>query len=48
MDFELRFLNVFVIHKNYVSLQIGDFYISTSEMNVLDEVFVESLIAKYF
>lgn len=36
MDFELGFLNAFVIHKNYDSLQIGDFYISTSQMSVLD------------
>lgn len=48
MDFAHGFLNAFVIQKNYVSLQIGDFYISTFQMSVLAEVFVESLKARCF
>lgn len=45
IDFELGFLNGFVIQKNYVGLQI-DIYISTVVMRVLTEV--EALKARFF
>lgn len=47
MDFELGFLNAFVIQKNYASLQVEDFYISTFQTSVLAKVFVESLKARW-
>lgn len=47
MDFELGFLNAFVIQKNYASLQVEDFCISTFQMSVLAKVFVESLKARW-